>query len=117
MKICVFCGFYPLVKGGAEYQSKLIAQSLKKRGHNVFYVSYGHSEKTTKNIDDFIVYTLPLPARLDRMSLNVFYSKNFTKIFSYEKPDVIYQRVLNSFSFYLSKYCKSTKTPFAIHIA
>jgi glycosyltransferase involved in cell wall biosynthesis len=43
--------------------------------------------------------------------------KKVYKILKKEKPDVVYQRVLNSFTFYLAKFCKKLNIPFYIHIA
>lgn len=117
MKICIVCGFYPLIKGGAEYQSKIIAQALKDMGHDVFFISYGHSENNKIICDEFLIYTLKLPSRKDRLLLNIGYSKIIKTILMSERPDVIYQRVLNSLSFHLSRFSKTLKTPLCIHIA
>ncbi len=45
-------GYYPINRGGAEYQSYLIAQELKKK-YDVFYISVGHDDDKVFDEDGF----------------------------------------------------------------
>ena len=56
VKICFFVPFYPLIKGGAEYQSKIIATELQKEGYEIVYISYGHETEDCIYDNDFKIY-------------------------------------------------------------
>lgn len=118
MKICIVNSFYPLVKGGAEYQAKTLAGYLKDYSE-VFFISYGHNASGVEVIDGFKVYKIKLERLYDSLSLYAFSGMHINKILEKEKPDYVYQRVLNSYSYHLSHYvnknnsCKSL----LLHIA
>lgn len=116
MKICIFNSFYPLVKGGAEYQAKIIAGQLKLK-YDVFFISYHHDEDKLINIDGYKVYCIKQPDQIDRFFLYYLINKKICRILNEEKVDIIYQRILNSFTFHLAKYVNQKKKKLIIHIA
>lgn len=119
VKICFFVPFYPEIRGGAEYQAKILAQSLKARGYDVFYISYDNKLIDGANENEgFRVYNLNVsPTSLEKLTLYLSFFKGIKKILEHEKPDIVYQRVLNTFSYRLSKYCFQKKIPMVLHIA
>lgn len=118
LKICFFVPFYPIIKGGAEYQAKIIASELKNMGHEIIFISGGTEKRTVKFIDDFKVFQLsPLPTVFEKSLLYKKFMGEVTQILDKEKPTIIYQRILNTFTYRLSKYASKTKTPFILHIA
>ncbi|WP_430907156.1 glycosyltransferase family 4 protein [Maribacter sp. 2-571] len=117
-KICFFVPFYPLITGGAEYQAKLIALALQKEGFTIVYVSSGHEHEKCETIDGFKVYQLKVSASLsDKMSLYSTFIKKVGKIIRDEAPNMLYQRMLNTFTYRFSNLAKNLKIPFVLHIA
>ena len=117
MKICIFVGFYPLIKGGAEYQMRLIAEELIK-DNEIFYISMGHAENSVFYENNIKVYTLSLePYYYNKAFMYYPVFSRIRRILNIEKPDLIYQRILNSFSFHLASYASNKCIPFYIHIA
>ncbi|MBI9059640.1 MAG: glycosyltransferase family 4 protein [Labilibaculum sp.] len=116
MKICFFIGYYPLLKGGAEYQAKLLATELNKE-NEVFFISVGHDTDEILDLDGIKVYTLKINRILDRAFLYYPTFRKIQNILNREEPSLIYQRVLDSFSFHLSKYVYEYKIPYYLHIA
>jgi glycosyltransferase involved in cell wall biosynthesis len=116
MKICIFSPFYPVIKGGAEYQSKIIASYLSQFDE-IFYVSYGHQEEKIMVEGNIKIYCLKKPGWADFLSIYYYSSIKIKKILNIEAPDIIYQRVLNSYSYHLSNYAEKQKIPLFVHIA
>lgn len=117
MRICICCGYYPDFKGGAEYQAKLLAQNLAKLNHDIIYISIG------KNVLDNVrfegrmkVYTINVTS-IDKLTFYYGVRRKMHKIINEEMPSIIYQRILNSFSFHLSNIAFMKKLPFYVHIA
>lgn len=115
-KICFLVGYYPINRGGSEYQAYLLAQKLRK-WFEIFYISVGQS-KEEKIIDNGItIYTLQSP--------KIFYVKNayfllkskIFKILKYENPDFVYQRVAYSVTGIAAQYCKGHRCKLIWHIA
>ncbi|MBP3942186.1 glycosyltransferase [Sphingobacteriaceae bacterium WQ 2009] len=119
-KICVFVGFYPDVVGGAEYQSKIIADELKI-DFELFYISIGTSDYDKIEVRDNIkVYHVAYNksiARLNKLSLYLPISRKILSILKKESPNIVYQRILNPFSFYLSLFQKKLGFKYILHIA
>ncbi|SNR66947.1 Glycosyltransferase involved in cell wall bisynthesis [Maribacter sedimenticola] len=117
-KACFFVPFYPLIKGGAEYQSKIIAQELAKKGYEIVFISGGHEKEKVSFYDGFKVYELVIDTAI---KARFFLYKDFMcrvhKIIKDEAPILIYQRILNTFTFHLSKFAKQQQIPFILHIA
>jgi len=116
-KIIFFIGFYPQVVGGAEYQCRLIADNLKN-DYEIIFISYSHNNNFIEYIEGYRVYKISLKNNIfHRFTFYYFVSTKIRKIIKIEKPDLIYQRILNSFSFYLSKISFKEKIPLIFHIA
>lgn len=117
MKVCFFVGFYPCIKGGAEYQMKLIAAELSSDVDS-FFISVGHDEDKVFYEDNIKVYAINLGnSNYNKISLYYPFFYRVRKILDIEAPDLIYQRILNSFSFHLASYSKLKNIPFYIHVA
>ena len=117
-KICFFVPFYPLIKGGAEYQSKIIATELQKEGYEIVYISYGHETEDCIYDNDFKIHRLKVKASISGKVL--MYKGFMSRVFNIikdEKPDYIYQRILNSFTYRLSGFSKKNNIPLVLHIA
>lgn len=119
IKICFFVPFYPLIKGGAEYQSKILANSLSKDCYEIFFVSYNSThEDGVVDSDGYRVYTLKIsPTRQEKLTFYASFFNKVKKILETEKCNLIYQRVLNSLSFRASIYAKENEIPYLVHIA
>ncbi len=110
--------FYPLIKGGAEYQSKIIATELQKEGYEIVYISYGHETEDCIYDNDFKIHRLKVKASISGKVL--MYKGFMSRVFNIikdEKPDYIYQRILNSFTYRLSGFSKKNNIPLVLHIA
>jgi len=116
-KLCLFIGFYPFAKGGAEYQCRIIADHLKQK-YDIFFISYeGVYPNTVNVIDGYKIYSITPYPSYNRKLLYFPVAQTIFRILEKEKPDIIYQRILNSFSYHLSKYSKNKKIPYFIHVA
>lgn len=117
MKICFFVGFYPYIKGGAEYQMKLIAEELSK-DVDAFFISVGHTEDNIFYEGKLKVYALKLSNYCCNKALLYYpFFYRIQRIIDAEAPDLVYQRILNSFTYHLAIYTKRNKIPFYVHIA
>lgn len=118
LKACFFVPFYPLIKGGAEYQSKIIAEELTKQGYEIVFISGGHDKEQISYHDGFKVYELVIETTFkERFFLYKNLMNAVHQIIKIENPTFIYQRILNTFTFKLSKYAKLNQIPFILHIA
>lgn len=100
LKICFFVPFFPIIKGGAEYQSKIIAEELKKNGHDIIFISQGFKSDEILFKDGFKIYGVDINPRLkEKAFLYRSFAKIFQDILEKENPDILYQRILNTFSF------------------
>ncbi|NHF61078.1 glycosyltransferase family 4 protein [Flavobacteriaceae bacterium TP-CH-4] len=117
-KICFFVPYYPLIKGGAEYQAKIIAEELTKFDYEVIYISEGHELEGQELHNGFKVYKLTTPfGTVEKATLYRRFMTKVNAIIAEENPDVIYQRILNTFTYRLSKFANKSKIPFVLHIA
>jgi len=117
-KICFFVPFYPLIKGGAEYQSKIIATALKEQQYEIVYISSGHEKEQCIVVDGFKIYQLNVSSGIvEKASLYKNFMKKVCDIISKEAPNIIYQRILNTFTYRLAKFSKKNNIPFVLHIA
>ncbi len=115
-KIVIFSAFYPEITGGAEYQARIIADELRA-DYDVIYISVGHDKDEKTEIDGILVYKIGNPKFIEKLSLYFLTRRKIFEILLNEKPDVIYQRVLNSFSWHLSDFCRKNEIPFFLHVA
>jgi glycosyltransferase involved in cell wall biosynthesis len=121
-KILLITGIYPLFKGGAEYQMRLIADQLKDEYEIVFLylgdvpgepVNRTHSEV----VDNYKVYFIQTCSKWDSLFLRYQYSRRIYNVIKKERPDFVYQRVLKFISYYISKFQKNLNYKHFIHIA
>lgn len=117
-KILFFNSFYPNVRGGAELQAREIANICLEEKMEVVYISIEDKTIEAINIDGIKVYVIKNPNnKLNNFTLYYFFMQELFKIIDIEKPDIIYQRILNSFSPYLAKYSNKNNIPFLLHVA
>jgi len=115
-KICILVGYYPINRGGAEYQSYLISQQLRK-DFDLFYISIGQDKETCFVEDGIKIYTLVTP-RISVLGNAPFLLKQkIFNILSREQPDFIYQRVLYSATGIAAQFCQTNKCKLIWHIA
>ena len=115
-KLCILAGYYPINRGGAEYQAYLLAQSLKSE-FDIFYISIGQHEENVYTEDGFRIYTKKTPYVFNRFP-NLFLLK--TKIYDIlmkEAPDFIYQRMGNATTGIAAQYAKNSNCKVIWHIA
>ena len=115
-KICMLVGYYPINRGGSEYQSYLIAQELKKK-YDVFYISVGHDDDKVFDEDGFRIYTMKAPSFFVFNNLYFLLKGKIFQILQKEKPHVVYQRVCYSATGIASRYCKNHNSKMIWHIA
>lgn len=118
-KICFLVGYFPIVRGGAEFQSLFIANALKEE-YDIFFISASHQQRASGvfySEEGFKIYVV------DKLKLPVFqpiYLTQYLKIkniLEEERPDVIYHRALNANIFAAAQYCKSNDAKLFWHVA
>lgn len=115
-KICFLVGYYPINKGGAEYQAYLISQYLKNK-FEIFYISIGQDEELSYAENGMKIYNLMNPKFLGIPNSFFMLKKKIFSILKTENPDFIYQRVLFSATGIAAAYCKSTRCKLIWNIA
>lgn len=108
-----------MIKGGAEYQSRILADFLKDNNKNVFFISYDKSfEDGVLTKDGFRVYLVNVKSSFfEKAFLYPKVASKIKEIIDLEAPDIIYQRVLNTFSFRISGYAQKKDIPYHLHVA
>ncbi len=115
-RICFLVGYYPINRGGSEYQAYLLSQELRER-FEIFYVSVGH-EKEECIVDDGIrIYTLRSPSFFSVKDIYFLLKSKIYKILNKEKPDLIYQRPAYSATAIAAKYCQNHDCKLLWHIS
>ena len=97
IKIGFFCGFFPVISGGAEYQTYMLAKCLDRERFDTFFISLDTVREGFQIIEDIKVYFFrnhgPLGIFDDGHISNFYYIKS---ILQEEKPDVVFQMMANS---------------------
>lgn len=115
-RVLIFSDYYPLVVGGAELQAKTLAEALAQAGARCVFISLNHRSKTLLNDEGHKVYCFPPPSGLrERLSLYRLFFRQIAQIIRAEKIDLVYQRLLNSFSPLLAAFCAKHNLPFVLH--
>ena len=115
-KVCFLVGYYPIIKGGSEYQAYLLSQELREQ-FEIFYISVGH-EKDECIMDNGIrIYGVKSPAFLCLKDVFFLLKSRVFRILDKEKPDLIYQRVAYSATGMAAKYCQKHDCQLIWHIA
>lgn len=115
-KICLFVGYYPINRGGAEYQVYLLAQKLREQCE-IFYISAGQDREECFVDDGLRVYTLKSPRLLCFKNIWFLLKPKVVQILKAERPDVIYQMVAFSGTGIAAQYCTGRRCKFVWHIA
>jgi glycosyltransferase involved in cell wall biosynthesis len=93
-KICFFTGYFPLLQGGAEYQTYLIANSLEPGKYDRFFISMHGGKEGVYAVDGYRIYNIKTIKILSRFGKHYFaYYPKIRRILSEEKPDIVYQRM------------------------
>jgi glycosyltransferase involved in cell wall biosynthesis len=114
-KVCILVGYYPINRGGSEFQAYLLANELKKT-HEVFYISIGHREDGVVEDNGFRIYTLRAPS-LFYHKLFFLLKERIFQILRCEQPNFVYQRVCYSATGIASMHCKGSGSRMIWHIA
>lgn len=121
-KLVFVTGIYPLFKGGAEYQMRLIADRLKEE-YEIVFLYLGDvpgqqvAQTRVEEIEGYKTYFIKSCTKLDSLTLKYTYGKRIYEVLKKEKPDFVYQRVLKFMSYYISKYQKELGYQHFIHVA
>ncbi|MHA1292002.1 MAG: glycosyltransferase family 4 protein [Promethearchaeota archaeon] len=117
IKICFILGSYwDYLKGGSEYQVKILIDYLQKnKNYKIFYI-YAGSKCEKTNINGIKVYSL---RRYTKKLGNPFFlhSLKILKILNSIQPDVIYQRTGSAYSGISAYYAKRNNCKFIFHIS
>lgn len=117
-KICFFVPFYPMIKGGGEYQARMIADELTKYNFEIFFISINDKVNDVVYKDGFKIYMISVKSGLiNKMTLYYRLNSRINNILSIEQPNIVYQRILNTFSYRLSKSLYRLNIPYVLHIA
>ncbi len=98
IKIGFFCGFFPVISGGAEYQTYLLSKCLDPERFDIFFLSLDSSREGPQTIQGIKVYFFKSHNAFLNL-LDTGYISNYKYIKSViqeEKPDVMYQMMANS---------------------
>jgi glycosyltransferase involved in cell wall biosynthesis len=102
-KICFFTRYFPVMQGGAEYQTYLIARHLDPEKYNVFFISMGGEEDGMSIIDGHRIYDIKTNRLLCRLGKHYYlYYRKIKKILKKERPDIVYRRMPSSIAAILS---------------
>jgi len=113
-KICMFIGFYPINRGGAEYQSHFIAKYLKNK-YDIFFISIGQEKEVIIHEEGFKIYCLKKPYLLGKFLGWFLLNRKITNILDREIPDYIYQRIGFAGTGIAAHYCKRSNCELLFH--
>jgi len=114
-KVCFLVGYYPINRGGAEYQGYLLSQELREQ-FEIFYISVGHQKEECVIDNGMRIYTLKSPALFCFKDAFFLLKSRIFRILNKEKPDLIYQRVAYSVTGIAAKYCQGHDCRLIWHI-
>lgn len=100
--------FFPVISGGAEYQTYLLAQCLDPQKFDIFFLSLDSHREGMEEIGGIKVYFFRSRSPLSR-TIDMGYIANFIyikTILRLEKPDIVYQMMANSATGILQYYSK-----------
>ena len=86
---------------------------------DIFFISVSnlHDKFKVEYIEGYRVYQIPYSLALNKLLLFYPLARKIIDILNAELPNAIYQRILNSFSFHLAKFCKNKQVNHLIHVA
>jgi glycosyltransferase involved in cell wall biosynthesis len=109
IRIGFFNMFFPVISGGAEYQTYLLAQCLDLKKFDIFFLSLDSCREGMEVIDGIKVYFFRPGGPLSRIIVDEGYIVNFRyikSILQVEQPDIIYQMTANSATGILKYFSK-----------
>lgn len=115
-KVCMLVGYYPINRGGAEYQAYLLAQRLREHCET-FYISIGQAKDDCIIDHGMKVYALKSPRLLCFKNVLILLKSKILGILEREQPDVIYQRVAYSATGIAARHCRNSACRLVWHIA
>lgn len=115
-KICFLVGYYPIYRGGAEYQSLLIAESLKEQ-YEVVFISADYQQETVLVDNGFTIYTLKTFKLPKIRPFYFFQGPKLEKLLKTINPDIIYHRSLTANIGVAAKFCREHGKKLVWHIA
>jgi glycosyltransferase involved in cell wall biosynthesis len=115
-KVCFLIGYYPINRGGAEYQAYLLSQELRDR-LEIFYISVGHEREECIIDNNMKIYTLKSPAFFCFRDIYFLLKLKIFNILKQEKPALIYQNVAYSATGIAAKYCQENNCKLMWHVA
>jgi len=115
-KLCMLVGYYPINRGGSEYQTYLLAQRLR-REFEVFYISVGQARDECIIDNRMKIYMLRSPDLLCFKNAFFLLKSKISQILEHEQPDVIYQRVAYSATGIAARHCENSGCKLVWHIA
>lgn len=115
-KICFLIGYYPINRGGAEYQAYLLYKELINK-YQVVYISIGQDVDKILYDDNVKIYCLKAPKFILFSNLYFLLYKKIISILEQEKPNYIYQRVGYSATGIAAYYSKTNGCKMIWHIS
>lgn len=107
IKICFFCGYFPILSGGSEYQTYLLSKYLDKNEFDIFFLSWDLNRDGLQFIDNTKIYFFKPHGFLSKYDYEYISSYSYFKnIFDKEKPDFVFQMMSNAATgllFFLSR--------------
>jgi glycosyltransferase involved in cell wall biosynthesis len=100
--------FFPVISGGAEYQTYLLARCLDPKKFDIFFMSLDSCREDAEKIDGIKVYFFRPRSFLSRI-MDAGYIENaicIKSILQIEKPDIVFQMMANSGTGLLQYYSK-----------
>ena len=93
-KVCIFAKYFPLVQGGSECQSYLIANTLRNEKFDVFFLTFGYAADKIITKEGYRIYSIAHSRILAKFGKPYFlYYFKIRKILSKERPDIVYRRM------------------------
>ena len=119
-KVVFLVGYFPLAPGGAELQTFQIASELKNT-HDIFFISIDDRNKKESILHEngFTIYLLPkknLTRKIFKHNEFMYFSA-VKRILAEIKPNIIYQRCANYFTWIAHKLQPVYKYRFIYHCA
>jgi glycosyltransferase involved in cell wall biosynthesis len=118
MRVCIVLENHMAVQmGGAEYQAHLIAQELASRqGVEVIYLCRGDGSQTLPIQWPYQIANFGHPSGFRRRSL-AFDAPALWRLLTRLQPDVIYQRMRQTYTAVCQSYSEYAKIPLVFHVA
>ncbi len=117
-KIGFLIGYFPLVIGGAELQSRYFCDAIKDR-YEIFYISISPTHlKNEEIIENGVkIYIIKAKKTLNSYQYLLFHKNDIIKILEKENPNFIYIQECRSSLGFAANYCKNSGSKLIFHVA